>query len=150
MDVIVDLEGTLADCTHCLHHIRSGRRKNWGAFFAACHLDTPNPVVPALVKALAKENRLIFCSGRPERTRKASESGSSTTSASKSPPSICGRTKTVEPTHREGELLARIRSDGFDPAVAIDDRQRVVQMWPREGLVCAQVAEGNFENHTGG
>jgi hypothetical protein len=48
------------------------------------------------------------------------------------------------------ELLARIRSDGFDPAVAIDDRQRVVQMWRREGLVCAQVAEGNFENHTRG
>lgn len=71
--MIVDLEGTLADCTHRLHHIRSGRRKNWGAFFAACHLDTPNPVVLALVKALAKENRLIFRSGRPERTRKASE-----------------------------------------------------------------------------
>lgn len=40
------------------------------------------------------------------------------------------------------ELMARIRSDGFK--LAIDDRQHVVDMWCAEGLVCAQVAEGNF------
>ena len=34
MDVVVDLDGTLADCTHRLHHIRGRRRKNWDAFFA--------------------------------------------------------------------------------------------------------------------
>ena len=42
------------------------------------------------------------------------------------------------------ELLAGIRSDGFDPKLAIDDRRRVVDMWRSEGLVCAQVAEGEF------
>jgi len=42
------------------------------------------------------------------------------------------------------ELLARIRGDGFDPQLAIDDRKRVVDMWRSEGLICAQVAEGEF------
>lgn len=42
------------------------------------------------------------------------------------------------------ELLARMRADNFDPASAIDDRRRVVEMWRSEGLICAQVAEGDF------
>jgi hypothetical protein len=63
MDVVVDLDGTLADCTHRLHHIRGERAKNWDAFFAACHLDQPNPAIVALAKALHKEHRLVFCSG---------------------------------------------------------------------------------------
>jgi phosphoglycolate phosphatase-like HAD superfamily hydrolase len=145
MDVIVDLDGTLADCAHRLHHIRGGRRKDWNAFFAACPLDPPHEVVVDLVKTLRHSHRLIFCSGRPERTRKATEEW------------ICRHLEIVGPRlymrgdkdHRaddivKRELLERIRRDGFDPKLAIDDRQRVVEMWRAEGLVCAQVAEGNF------
>ena len=55
MDVVVDLDGTVADCTHRLHHIRGRGRKNWDAFFAGCDLDEPNSVVVALVKALQKD-----------------------------------------------------------------------------------------------
>lgn len=46
--------------------------------------------------------------------------------------------------HLKRRLLARIRADGFDPVLAIDDRRRVVEMWRAEGLICAQVADGNF------
>ena len=42
------------------------------------------------------------------------------------------------------ELLARMRDGRFNPELAIDDRRRVVDMWRSEGLVCAQVAEGDF------
>jgi hypothetical protein len=145
MDVIVDLDGTLADCTHRLHHVREGRRKNWDAFFAACHLDEPHEVVVALVKALQRDHRLIFCSGRPERTRDATE-GWLQRHLGVNKPDLYMRGD----RDRRGddivkrELLARIRSDGFDPRLAIDDRQRVVDMWRAEGLVCAQVAAGNF------
>ena len=44
----------------------------------------------------------------------------------------------------ERERLARMRADRFNPELAIDDRRRVVDMWRSEGLVCAQVAEGDF------
>jgi hypothetical protein len=39
---LFDFDGTLADCTHRLHHIK-GSRKNWRAFFAACSKDGPIP-----------------------------------------------------------------------------------------------------------
>jgi phosphoglycolate phosphatase-like HAD superfamily hydrolase len=145
MDVLVDLDGTLADCTHRLHHIRGGRRKNWDAFFAACHLDQPNEVVVALVKTLAKEHRLIFCSGRPEKTRPATEKWvAQHVGVAKPRLYMRGDKDRRADDIVKRELLARIREDGFDPELAIDDRRRVVEMWRAEGLVCAQVAEGDF------
>jgi phosphoglycolate phosphatase-like HAD superfamily hydrolase len=145
MDVIVDLDGTLADCTHRLHHIRAGRRKNWDAFFAACHLDEPNEAVLAIVKAMEKDHRLIFCSGRPEQTRDATEQWIAKHVGIKKPKLYMrgGKDRRGDDIVKR-ELLARIRSDGFDPKLAIDDRRRVVDMWRSEGLVCAQVAEGEF------
>ena len=145
MDVVVDLDGTLADCTHRLHHIRGRGRKNWDAFFAACHLDDPNPVVVALVKALGREHRLIFCSGRPERTRKATEQWLKK-HVGITPQALYMRGDADRRADDivKRELLQRMRNDQFDPALAIDDRRRVVEMWRSEGLVCAQVAEGDF------
>ena len=145
MDVVVDLDGTLAACTHRLHHIRGRGRKNWDAFFAGCHLDKPNPVVVALVKALEKDHRLIFCSGRPERTRRATVKWLERHLGLK-PEALYMRGDSDRRADDivKRELLERMRADRFAPALAIDDRRRVVEMWRSEGLVCAQVAEGDF------
>lgn len=72
MDIIVDIDGTLADCTHRLHHIQK-RPKDWDAFFAATADDRPIMPVVVMVSCLRVNpaNRLIYCSGRPERTRAA-------------------------------------------------------------------------------
>ena len=35
-------------------------------------------------------------------------------------------------------------ADGFNPTMAFDDRQQVVDMWRERGLTVAQVAEGDF------
>jgi phosphoglycolate phosphatase-like HAD superfamily hydrolase len=145
MDVIVDLDGTLADCTHRLHHIKDGQRKNWDAFFAGCHLDEPNPVVVSLVHSLERDHRIIFCSGRPEKTRKDTEKWLREHLGVVAPQLYMrGDSDRRADDIVKRELLERIRSDGFDPKLAIDDRQRVVDMWRSEGLVCAQVAEGDF------
>lgn len=42
------------------------------------------------------------------------------------------------------ELLAKIRADGYEPFLVFDDRQRVVDMWRRNGIQCCQVAPGDF------
>jgi hypothetical protein len=42
------------------------------------------------------------------------------------------------------ELLAQLRADGYNPVMAFDDRQQVVDMWRENGLICAQVAKGDF------
>ena len=148
MDIIVDIDGTLADLTHRLHFIRSpGMKKDWPAFFDACSGDKPiKPVIEmvhslrvGLPTAARLVNRLIFCSGRPERTREA-------TTAWLLNQNLIARLPANKDAHghplymrkdddfREDsiikrELLDRIRADGFNPTLAIDDRKRVVDMW---------------------
>lgn len=42
------------------------------------------------------------------------------------------------------EMLDKLREEGYNPVVAFDDRQQVVDMWRENGLICCQVAPGNF------
>jgi len=85
-------------------------------------------VVVALVKALQKEHRLIFCSGGPERTRRA------TTEWLQKHLGLTSQAMYMRGDHDrraddivKRELLARMRADQFAPELAIDDRRRVVE-----------------------
>ena len=44
----------------------------------------------------------------------------------------------------KSQMLDKMRADGFNPTMAFDDRQQVVDMWRERGLTVAQVAEGDF------
>ena len=54
MNVVFDLDGTLADITHRLHHIEPPN-KNWPAFFRACGDDAPIPAICGVYNALVTE-----------------------------------------------------------------------------------------------
>ena len=41
-------------------------------------------------------------------------------------------------------LLEEVRSYGYDPKLAFEDRKTDTEMWRRNGLLCCQVAEGNY------
>jgi len=72
MKVIFDIDGTIADCTHRLHLIE-GKKKEWEKFFFACVDDKPIWNILALLDSLClarNSNDIIFCTSRPERTRK--------------------------------------------------------------------------------
>ena len=38
----------------------------------------------------------------------------------------------------------KIKKDGYNPTVAFDDRDQVVNMWRKLGIICYQVREGKF------
>lgn len=69
---VVDLDGVLADVGHRLHHLDS-RPKDWAAFFAGIVADPVLPEGLAVARKLAAEHELVYLSGRPERTRAATE-----------------------------------------------------------------------------
>ncbi len=68
----VDLDGVVADVRHRLHHIE-GSQKDWDAFFAGIPDDTVHPEGLAVARELAREHEIVYLSGRPERTRTATE-----------------------------------------------------------------------------
>lgn len=44
MDIIFDIDGTLADIAHRRHHVET-KPKNWSAFQVAAHLDGCHEVI---------------------------------------------------------------------------------------------------------
>lgn len=67
---VFDLDGTLADVRHRLHHL-ARRPKDWDAFFAEALADPPLAVGVALAHESARECDVVYLTGRPERCRTA-------------------------------------------------------------------------------
>lgn len=144
MDIIFDIDGTLADVTHRRHFVAS-KPKNWPAFQALARKDAPVEPVAVLARSLATlAHRIILCSGRGEEQRAATEAWLAEHQIIHSRLYMrAEKDYRVDDIIKE-ELLNQILVDGFRPQIVFDDRNRVVAMWRRRGLVCAQVAEGDF------
>lgn len=67
---VFDLDGTLSDTRHRLHHVES-TPKDWNAFFRAADDDPPLVAGVALAQQWAESCDLGYVTGRPERCRGA-------------------------------------------------------------------------------
>lgn len=135
---VFDLDGTLADCSHRLHHLE---RKDWRAFFAACGEDGLIEHMRAVFWALAaNDNRVEIWSGRSDECRAETEAWLDRHDIV--PSALLMRTAG---DHRPDDEVKRefLRGGGV-PDMIFDDRKRVVDMWRAEGIPCAQVADGEF------
>lgn len=140
--VIFDIDGTLADISERIHHIQR-KPKNWNAFNAGMAQDKAVHSMVRLCNILyASGLYVVLCSGRNEKNRP----------------------ETVEWLKSQGvnyhELLLRKDEDFRTDSVVkreilrtldksrilfvVEDRNRVVEMWRSEGLVCLQCAPGEF------
>jgi hypothetical protein len=149
--LIVDIDGTLANCEHRLHHIQKSP-KNWDAFYAAAYADEPIKPICSLVWSLYSGrlfDGVIYVTGRPRRIQGTTLEW-------------LVRNQLPDPRHATNglemrgdtdfrpdfvvkrEILHKLRALDFNPTMAIEDRSQVCRMWREEGLTCLQVAEGEF------
>jgi phosphoglycolate phosphatase-like HAD superfamily hydrolase len=141
---IFDIDGTLANCQHRLHHIEKSP-KDWAAFFDACEEDpTIEPIADLARLLFSAGNTIVFCTGRSSEYLEK-------TSRWLAVNNLYGHAIYMRDAgdHRadnevKGDLLAAMRADGYDPVMAFEDRSSVVTMWRERGIPCAQVAPGNF------
>lgn len=154
-DYIFDVDGTLMNVEARVKASKEAKRDtdkvmNWDLFLdPACMktFDTPNWDVVMIFRALlSPQNRLIVTTARNERHKEVTISQL--------------QNATIDPHHytlymrKDGdmrpdeivkaELLEKIKKDGFNPEVAFDDRDQVVNMWRKLGIICYQVREGKF------
>lgn len=139
MFVVFDLDGTLADISHRVHHVRGGNR-NYDAFFAACSDDLPNrPVVAALNAHWDAGHRVEIWSARSDKVRAETVEW---LIAQKIDPRLLVNMRSASDQTRDVELkrswLHALHPDER-PDLVYDDRQSVVDMWRSEGLACFQV-----------
>ncbi len=69
---VFDLDGTLSDTRHRLHHV-SATPRDWDAFFRAAGEDPPLPAGVSLALDWAERCDLGYVTGRPERCRRDTE-----------------------------------------------------------------------------
>lgn len=143
--ILFDLDGTLADCEHRIHHITKKHPKDWKQFFADCYADKPIAHAIQVVNALAASGFIIYItSGRSDEVRDETEEWLA--------------------QHRVDydRLIMRKAGDFTDDGIlkpswledgtiekdrvllAFDDRNRVVESWRNVGIPCFQVASGDF------
>lgn len=146
MQVIFDIDGTLSDPTHRLRFITEQEPKDWDAFYAACGDDAPINEALDVLAVLDAEHKVILATGRVESTRETTlEWFARHRIYADEMPLYMRKDGDHRPdTVVKREMLDQMRADGWEPTLAIEDRASVVAMWREAGLLCWQVAEGNF------
>lgn len=147
--IIFDLDGTLADCTHRLHFIQ-GEKKRWTEFFAACPDDKPIAPVINCFNALARQGQHIeVWSGRSDEVFKQTDDWLFKHVECWGLIHACDLRMRPAGNHIDDHILKERWLDealaaGKQVTMVFDDRRRIVDMWRRRGIVCLQVAPGEF------
>lgn len=139
--VIFDFDGTLSNLDHRLHHV-AGPAKNWDAFFDAVGGDSPNDWCVQLMHAMSLSGYIIvIVSGRTERTRAASVEWLKKHHVTYDDLVLVRKDGDHAPDDLLKENWLKAYSHANDIEFVVDDRQRFVDMWRRNGLVCLQCAQ---------
>lgn len=148
---IFDIDGTLANITHRLHHIKNGNR-DWKSFNTNVHNDAPISNILGLMETLRQSSNytILLVSGRGEEIRKPTEQWLNTHKALYEKLYMRPAGDYRKDTILKCEILEQIRIayPNIPIAFVVDDRTSVVKMWRDQGLICLQCAEWDEENTT--
>lgn len=150
---VFDLDGTIALNAHRQHHLLppAGHvpgeyyKKDWDAFTMECHKDIPDKPVIEIMASLQAHSPVVIVSGRGMKAHEL-------TLQWLADHFVPYHSLYMRPIgdHRDDcelklEMLKRAELEyGVTAKAIFDDRQKVVNMWRREGYVCCQVAPGDF------
>lgn len=143
MNIIFDLDGTLANIDHRTHFVRGGKR-DWDSFFRNCPYDLPVPhVIDTFNAHLAAGHRVRIWSGRSDIVRAETEDWLQHMAGID--PCYLEHMRAADDNTPDVELKRYWLSQAeHRPDLVYDDRQRVVDMWRAEGVPCFQVV-ANWE-----
>ena len=136
MSIIVDIDGTIADNLHRQSALDT-EPKDWDAFFRECHLDLPIEPIVEIVQILEKHHSILIVTGRSEKYRELTKFWLLKHQIIYD--ELYMRAEgDYRPDHIIKEEILVIIKEKYNPILAIDDRQQVVDMWRRNGLICLQ------------
>tara|TARA_R100001086_G_C11838823_1_gene258558 strand:- start:1556 stop:1993 length:438 start_codon:yes stop_codon:yes gene_type:complete len=140
--IICDLDGTLSDYGHRIHHYK---QRNYEAFNAAGINDNPIENICNILRSLhSQETFVIVMTARDESHRKETAQWLRLNDVpcdqlimrpvgDQSSDDVC-----------KLKLMQKHVKDYRDIWFVLEDRKSVVDMWRGEGLTCLQVAPGDF------
>ncbi|RJG46527.1 AAA family ATPase [Mesorhizobium sp. DCY119] len=143
MFVIFDLDGTIADIGHRVHHVRGGK-KDWAAFFRECVFDRGvSHVIETFHAHLRAGHKVRIWSARSDVVRAETENWLSDMGID---PCYLQHMRAAGDSTPDAVLKRYwLSQEHGRPDLVYDDRQRVVDMWRAEGIPCFQVV-ANWED----
>lgn len=153
MKIVFDLDGTLANIEHRAHYVRDGNRQ-WDKFFEACDQDEPENEVGEILRSLMNDGHDVeIWSGRSDAVRAKTAKWLDENFAPVGAfhvSSLLIRMRPAKDYQSDVELkrgwLKESIAAGWTPDIIFDDRKGVVDMWREEGIKCAQVEPGDFDD----
>ena len=142
--ILVDLDGTLADIEHRVHHVQS-EEKDWKAFNEGIPLDSLNGWCADLVKAMQGESyKIIFITGRSEACREVTVDWLAKHDISFEHLYMRSSKDRREDFEVKKEIYLNDIKKDYEVVFVVEDRASVVKMWRSIGLVCLQCDWGDF------
>lgn len=142
--IIVDLDGTLCDVEHRVHHVKQ-KTKNWKAFNDSMDQDKSYFWCLELIAAMkARGYQIIFVTGRTEDLRERTEVWLKNHEVSYDKLYM----RKVQDFREDSDVKEEIYRTHIKPITdilfVVDDRESVVERWRKLDLVCLQCAPGKF------
>jgi hypothetical protein len=137
--VIFDLDGTLADIDHRLHHVKDGN-KNWDAFYKACPDDGPKDSIIELARMCDDAGHtIVISSGRSENVRAETEAWLAKHKVPYSRlfmrPNSC---YILDQILKKAWLDEGLFGPKENILFVVEDRDSMVQMWRKQGMTVLQ------------
>ena len=142
--IIVDLDGTLCDVEHRVHHVRS-RSKDWDAFNNGMDKDQPYYWCLELIAAMrARDYKILFVTGRDEDFREMTEAWLLRHNVEYNDLHMRKAKDFREDSIVKEEIYLQKIEPHTQVLFVVDDRKSVVERWRKLGLTCLQCAPGDF------
>jgi FMN phosphatase YigB (HAD superfamily) len=150
--VIFDLDGTLADITKRREmSTKENGKIDWDIFFDPNNIwfDLPNEPVITMAQLLSEKHRIVIFSGRSKATKDETKRWLQKFD-------VPFDVLKMRPTSNDWKFMPddELKQHWLDSLFkdekkkdilcVFDDRQKVVDMWRRNGITCFQVDDGNF------
>ena len=142
--IVCDIDGTIADASHRVHHVKGDGKKNWKGFFAEMDKDTPREDVWEQVKAdaVANDAQIILVSARPEDYREVTEQWLRDNKMTSHSHLLMRRKGDKRPdTDVKGDIYKRYLEQ-YEIVKVFDDRPSVIRMWQEHGLEVEDCGNG--------
>lgn len=141
MIYIFDLDGTLADNSHRLHHIQ-GESQNWRKYQELCDKDTPIEATILVARALKlASHTIIILTGRSDHVREETRVWLDVYDVPYDKLIMREKTDFRPDTEYKSDMLEK-HINGEVKAV-FEDRNSMIQWWRSQGILCYDVGRAD-------
>lgn len=131
--ILVDLDGTLALIKD---------RNPYDA--STCENDEVNQAVAKVIKGVAMEYKVFFMSGRSDKYREQTERWLANNALQFGPVYMRKEGDFRKDSIVKKELFDEHIRGKYNVSFVMDDRTQIVKLWRELGIICFQVADGDF------